>query len=126
MQQLAVFVCAVLLVVTSQKRLNCLPSGVKLTDVVSAEMTGSSERGPVVKKVTVKQKLTDLKARCRNGKLVDDTGKEVRFYRAKGCWGNPPADYLEILDRQRRELEELKKQYTVIEMTCNPSGMPIP
>jgi hypothetical protein len=36
--------------------------------------------------------------------------------------GNPPADYQEILQRQREELEKLKKQYTVIEMTCNPEG----
>ena len=28
----------------------------------------------------------------------------------------------EILRKQREEIDKLKQQYTVIEMTCNPSG----
>jgi hypothetical protein len=39
-----------------------------------------------------------------------------------GCWGNPPENYQQILDEQARKLAQLKKRYTVIEMTCNPSG----
>jgi hypothetical protein len=39
-----------------------------------------------------------------------------------GCWGNPPENYQEILDEQARKLAQLKKKYTVIEMSCNPSG----
>lgn len=110
-----------------EKRLElCLPQGIRLTDVVSVQgfsMGGNDSR---VKKITVKQKIMELKARCKRGKLVDGRGREIRFYRLQGCWGNPPADYQEILEHQRRELESLKKRYTVIEMTCNPSGeMPI-
>ena len=67
-------------------------------------------------------KLKQLKARCRKGKLVDAKGKEIRFFRLQGCWGNPPEDYQEILTRQAQELENLRKQYRVIEMTCNESG----
>ncbi len=87
-----------------------MPAGINSADKVTAS-------------VTVEQKLVELKARCRRGKLVDRSGKEIRFYRLAGCWGNPPADYREILERQRRELEKLKKRYTVIELTCNPDGI---
>jgi hypothetical protein len=75
-----------------------------------------------VKKITVEQKLTAMKARCKNGKLVDAQGKEISFFRLEGCWGNPPADYQEILAQQQQQLDKLKQRYTVIEMTCNPDG----
>ena len=103
---------------------SCLPGDVSLTDVVSAELNRYGSEGQQVKKVTVKDKLVGLKARCKKGKLVDAKGREIRFYRLKGCWGNPPADYQEILAEQEKELRELRKLYTVIEMTCNPSGTP--
>ena len=97
----------------------CLPDGVKLTDVISVER---GQKGQAVRKLTVKQRLSQLKARCRNGKLVDAGGREIYFYRLVGCWGNPPMDYEEILERQRNEIAALKKRYTVIEMSCNTSG----
>lgn len=103
--------------------LDCLPSDVKSTDVVSAVLVSSGAAGGVVKKLNVQEKLGELNARCRDGKLVDSAGREVYFYRLTGCWGMPPPDYEEILQRQTEELVALKKQYTVIELTCNPSGM---
>jgi hypothetical protein len=103
----------------------CLPEHVKPTDVVSTRLA-QTDTGTSVEKITVEQKLTELKANCKNGKLVDGTGTEIYFYKLTGCWGNPPRNYHEILDRQRAELAILRKQYTVIEMTCNPSGLPIP
>jgi hypothetical protein len=72
--------------------------------------------------ITVQEKLASLKARCKRGKLVDGSGKQIYFFRLQGCWGNPPENYQEILDKQNRELLSLRKRYTVIEMTCNPSG----
>lgn len=99
----------------------CLPKGIKEDEVVFVKRSGRD-----VKQITVKQKLKQLKARCRERRLVDSKGRPVYFYRLTGCWGNPPSDYLEILERQRKELSDLKKRYTVIEMTCNPSGEPIP
>jgi hypothetical protein len=89
----------------------CLPSGVASTDIVS--------RG-----LTVEGRLAQLGARCDNGTLVGHSGKEIRFYRLTGCWGNPPTDAQEILDRQRTELEELSRRYLVIEMTCYTDGDP--
>jgi hypothetical protein len=104
--------------------LDCLPAGVKPDDVVSAVLMSTGPAGEVVKKVTVQEKLRELNAGCRDGKLVDGAGREIYFYRLIGCWGMPPPDYEEILQRQVEELEALRKQYTVIEMTCDPSGMP--
>ena len=98
----------------------CLPPGIELSSVVSAQATGGK-----VSKVTVQQTLDQLGAACQNGLLVDSSGKEIYFYPLKGCWGNPPDNYQDILQKQRDELEKLKTQYNVIELTCNPSGLPI-
>ena len=100
----------------------CLQNNIKPEDVVSAALSkpGMSHRNET--KVTVDQTLQRLKAHCRKRKLVDANGREIYFYRLAGCWGNPPADYQEILQRQSEELQKLKKHYHVIEMTCNPSG----
>ncbi|MCU1264698.1 MAG: hypothetical protein JWM21_1016 [Acidobacteria bacterium] len=98
----------------------CLPKDIQRTDVVSATII---RPGRVGKKITVEQTLRDLKARCRKGKLVDAKGKEIHFYHLQGCWGNPPADYQEILGQQAKELEKLRRRYHVIEMTCNSEGV---
>ena len=103
-----------------------MPPDIKATDVVSAALAVSSNGSGTVKTTTVRQKLNQLRAHCRHGKLVDSRGKEIHFYHLTGCWGNPPADYLKIMQRQEDELKELKKRYTVIEMTCNSSGIPPP
>jgi hypothetical protein len=83
----------------------CLPAGIALSD-------------PVDPQTTVGQRLVDLQARCDHGTLVDASGTAIRFYRVVGCWGNPPADYLEILERQRRELQALRTQSIVVEISC--------
>ena len=110
---------------TSPRFQACLPKEIKPTDVVSTKIV-QTKNGSVVEKVTVEQKLIELNAYCENGKLVDGAGNEIYFYKLTGCWGNPPRNYQEILERQRAELEKLRKQYAVIEMTCNPSGLPEP
>ncbi len=106
----------------------CLPTDVKLIDVVDATITGYANGQPVgLHKVTVEQKLNELKATCNSdNKLVDGNGKQIVFYHLTGCWGNPPSNYQDILKKQRDEINKLKQQYTVIAMTCNPSGIPIP
>ena len=100
---------------------DCLPEDVKHDQVVSVISKTSGLKGEVERE-TVKQRLDKLDARCKAGKLVDARNREIRFYQLQGCWGNPPADYLEIMNAQQKELQELKKKYTVIEITCNPSG----
>lgn len=104
----------------------CLPSDIKLSDIVDAKLVTwyNDGRPPVVDKVTVEQKLIELKANCRENKIVDSSGKDIYFYRLTGCWGNPPAGYEDIMQKQQEKINKLKEQYTVIEMTCNPSGIP--
>jgi hypothetical protein len=101
---------------------SCLPDGIQSADVVSTGTAKPGVGGKVVT-VTVAQKLRELRARCRRGKLVDAKGTEIRFYQLIGCWGNPPDDYQEQLERQAKELAKLRKRYRVIEMTCNSTGL---
>src|ERR1043166_704215 len=94
---------------TQRSKFDCLPKDVGLNDVVTATKT---------KSVTVEKTLIQMKAQCRQGKLVDAKRREIRFFRPS-CWGNPPADYLEIQQRESAELQKLKKTYTVIVFACN-------
>src|SRR5438270_13066025 len=113
--------------VTQASLAKCLPVDIKLSDVVEATSARyASGQASGVHKITVDDKLNELKAICNgDNKLVDENGKQIVFYHLTGCWGNPPRNYQEILQKQRDELQKLKQQYTVIEMNCNPSSMPI-
>lgn len=97
-----------------------LPPDVHLDTVADCEIGGAN-------KVTVEEELIRAKAQIgADGKLTDAAGKPIEFFRLGGCWGNPPANYLQILAEQNRRLEELRKTHTVITLTCNPSGQLIP
>jgi hypothetical protein len=102
----------------------CLPPGITPETVVSTKDSGFDTVTMTRKVATidVKETLEKLGGRCVSEKLVDKAGKEIKFYNLQGCWGNPPADYLEILETQTKEIADLKKKFTVIELTCNPSG----
>ena len=108
------------------KSATCLPNGINGTDIVSTREVQSRKGRREFRKVSVDEKLRELKARCRRGKLVDASGMEIRFYKLAGCWGHPSDDDREVLERQNKELAKLRKSYRVIEMTCNPSGEQIP
>ena len=94
----------------------CVPNDVDLSSIVVAEAPPANSKQ--VAQTTVKQRLTQLKARCKKGKLVDGKGKPIYLYALVGCWGNPPEDYQEILTRQEQEIQRLKKKYTVIQISC--------
>lgn len=101
----------------------CLPADVK-EDTVASFVTTTVKGIETKTPVTVKQILKRLKARCSRGKLVDRRGKAIYFYQLQGCWGTPPPGYQEIMEKQRTDLAALKKKFTVVEMTCNTSGVP--
>lgn len=105
----------------------CLPPEIKLSDVVEATSAGPAKGQSVgPHNVTVEQRLNELNATCSSeNKLVDGNGKQIVFYHLTGCWGNPPENYQDILQKQRDEISKLKQQYTVIEISCNPSGIRI-
>jgi len=115
----AVFVWLSLLAMPDRLQ-ECLPENLKLSDVIAVQ-TVKSGGGTTVKKITVNEKLKELKARCKKRKLVDGAGREIRFYRLIGCWGNPPADYSERMQRQQDEINDLKKRYAVVEIPCSLS-----
>ena len=96
----------------------CLPKDVQPKMVIQEEATTTSSDRKPSKPLSIEQKLDQLKAKCKDGKLVDQHDKEIRFLHLLGCWGNPPEDYQQQLDEQARKLQELKKKYTVIEVPC--------
>ena len=102
---------------------DCLPKDVSLKGKISEELPDSSPKSE--KPRTIEQKLTELKAKCSNGKLVDKRGKEIRFVQLLGCWGNPPENYQEQLDNQQVEISKLREKYTVIEISCDQGLEPI-
>jgi hypothetical protein len=120
---------ALMILIADQSILaKCLPADIKISDVVEAKMLSfNSDTGAYeIEKTLVSHKLKELGAKCSLGKLMGSSGKEVSFYRLTGCWGAPPPDYEEIMQKQREEISKLREKYDVIEITCNPSGIPIP
>jgi hypothetical protein len=92
--------------------LACLPSDVQPDEVV--EYGVNSKRN-----ITVIEKLKQLHATCRRGRLISRDGKQIRFFRFQ-CWGNPPPNHLELQAEQSRQLKKLKARYTVITINCDP------
>ncbi len=95
----------------------CLPKDVARETLVSGEELKSA-KGETQEPVTVGEALRIIEARCREGKLFDQTGREIYFVHLIGCWGNPPEDYQERLKLQAQEIERLKKTYRVLEIPC--------
>ncbi len=96
---------------------SCLPKEVQPKLMIQEEATSASDK-KAPKPLTIEQKLRELKAKCKDGKLVDQGGREIRFFYLIGCWGNPPEDYQQQLDEQATKLKSLKEKYTVIEIPC--------
>ena len=100
----------------------CLPEDVKPEMVVTLESNQAATTNAKPRPVTVKQRLLQLKAHCKDGKLLDGQGKEIRFVHLLGCWGNPPEDYQEQLNQQQAEIKRLKEKYMVIQLSCDQGG----
>ena len=96
---------------TQKSKFDCLPKDVQLNDVVTYS---KSTKG----NVTVEKTLIQMKAQCRNRKLVNAKRREIRFFRPS-CWGNPPADYQDIQQRENSELQKLKRTFAVIVFACD-------
>ncbi|HSS19044.1 MAG TPA: hypothetical protein VLL54_03155 [Pyrinomonadaceae bacterium] len=108
---------------TSAERFSkCLPAEIDPGSPVVIPSEQSSKRR-ATNSPTVKSRLIQLKASCKKGKLFA-SGKPVYFYNLIGCWGNPPADYLDLLKQQSDEIRRLQKKYTVIQISCAASADP--
>src|SRR2546423_14482343 len=101
------------------KSWTCLPDGINAADIVSTREVQSTKGRREFRKITVEQKLKDLKARCRKGKLDNASGIQIRLYKLAGGRGHPSDDDREVLERHQQERVELRKSYRVSEMTCN-------
>lgn len=110
-------------ITSAQKYNKCLPPDVKEDTVIGWDNPVNSERPSTP--ITVRQTLAKLKAKCVCDKLVNSRGKEIRFFQLQGCWGQRPPNAGAIMEKQKADLDELKKKYLVIEITCNPSGVPV-
>ena len=124
MKFVAVLICLGLFGgVSMAQKYPCLQSGITSDTVVSYVTVTSPKGEQSTKKISVGQTLKKLKAKCSRNKLIDGKRRQIYFYNMQGCWGNPPEDYLELLEQQKQQITNLKKKYTVIEMTCRSDGM---
>lgn len=95
---------------TQDAQLTCLPEDLRPDGI-------GFLGGDIAQERAIKQRLAELKASCREGKLVDAQNREIRFFRIT-CWGNPPPDYREIQRQQNEELEALKSRFSVVVVGC--------
>jgi len=95
--------------------LSCVPAGFGMNEFARSEANQATTQ-------TLGKTIIGLGARCYRGKLVDRKLRQIRLFR-DACWGNPPADYLEIIEKQREELVALRKEYLVIEIVCDPRSI---
>ncbi len=109
------FFCYVSPASSAERLSHCLPPDVTLDSPVVIPQSKSIKEET---KTTVRTRLSQLKARCKNSKLLTATGKEIRFVLLLGCWGNPPENYQELFTAQAKEIERLKKKYVVIQIPC--------
>jgi hypothetical protein len=86
----------------------CLPEGLTLE-------TRFAPKGiPFVRDtITIREKLLELRAYCKDGKLFDAVGKELYFYHVPEYGTPPPPGLLEGQGKYRQMLDE---HYHVIDM----------
>ena len=87
----------------------CLPYGLTLESRFAPDGGAELQRATI----TVRQKLRELRAYSRDGKLYDEAGKELYFYHFPE-YGPPPTQ--EMLDADRERYESLQKRYRLISM----------
>lgn len=99
-----------------------LPENVTLASEVAKQT--KNDKGEVIstETTTVEKRLNELKARYEKDKLVDEKGREIRFFQVL-CRGVSAGDEQDEIDRKanEKELTELEKNYTVIVLLCDPS-----
>ena len=111
------FFCCVAPASSRDSLSRCLPADIDLARAVVVERPKVSKEESETR-MTVGTRLAQLRARCKNGKLISSTGRQIRFVALLGCWGNPPENYQEMLAEQAKEIERLKKEFIVIQIPC--------
>jgi hypothetical protein len=94
----------------------CLPAGITLDTIFCPER----ETCPPAERTTVKQKLIDLGAYAKDGKLYDRSCREIYFLQIPRSGPQPGPDEEQ---RRRDQLEDLRRRYTVITMYALEGGV---
>lgn len=95
----------------------CLPEGIRLSTEFSESPQTINPRGDRRAVVTVKDKLIQIGAYCKDGVIYDKSGKRVFFLHVPEFRiVNYPPDWGERLKKYEEELEKLKAEGTVIKM----------
>ena len=107
---------------TTPMKFERLPDNIKPETQVRKETR--NDKGEVVsfEITTVEKRLNELKARYESDKLVDEKGREIRFFEPL-CRGVSAGEEQDEIDHKakEKELSELEKKYTVIILHCDPS-----
>ena len=98
-----------------------LPENIKPETEVRRDTKNDKGETISTETTTVEKRLNELRARYDKDKLVDEKGREIRFFEPL-CRGVSAGEEQDELDRKakEKELAELEKKYTVIVLNCDP------
>ncbi len=98
-----------------------LPENIKTETQVTREVKNDKGETVSFEITTVEKRLNELEARYKNDKLVDKSGREIRFFEPL-CRGVSRGFEGDKNDQKAKdeELAELEKKYTVIVLYCDP------
>lgn len=107
---------------TNETKFDRLPDNIEPQTKVRKDV--KNDKGEIVSTeiVTVEQRLKDLGAKYKNEKLIDNKGKEIRFFEpfCRGASENFEEDQKARKEKEK-ELAELEKNYNVIVLYCDPT-----
>ncbi len=109
-------------VVRAQAKYDRLPDNITLQTGVAREVRNRAGKIVSTGQTTVEKRLNELKARYKKGVLVDGKGREIRFFEpfCRGVSAGAEDDRQAQREKDR-ELEALRKKYTVIVLLCSVS-----
>jgi len=104
-----------------KKRFDRLPDNIETETPVEKAIKNDKGETISFEVTTVEKILNELKADYKNDKLVDGSGREIRFYErlCRGVSRGLEEDAQDLKEKEN-ELAELKKRYTVIILYCDP------
>ena len=115
-------ICGRKTVENSDAKISPTPKAATKYDRLPENVTLETEVTDGTKITTVEKRLNELKARYEKDKLVDEKGREIRFFEPL-CRGVSAGEEQDEADRKakEKELAELEKKYTVIVVVCDPT-----
>ena len=105
----------------SEVKFDRLPDNIKADTKVVKEIKNDRDEVASTEITTVEKRLNELKARYVQDRLVDEKGREIRFFEPL-CRGVSAGYEQDEIDRKEKEKEraELEKNYAVIVLFCDP------